>query len=125
MMEGRPVLLVEDEPLIRELMEDELAGAGFLPISALTGADALAEMHNVPGFLALVTDLRLPGIINGWQVGGEFRSRYPRAPIVFVTGFSEEQPADVGLSAFLRKPLSPSHVIEVLQALLRKAEADT
>lgn len=116
-MAGSPVLIVEDESVIRELLEDAFAEAGFVPITATTGAEALSELHAVGGFAALVTDIRLPGIVNGWQVGSAFRERHPEAPIVFVTGYPEEAPLKAERVAFMRKPFKAGEVVTRLQEL--------
>ncbi|WP_245475124.1 response regulator [Bradyrhizobium sp. Leo121] len=83
------VLLVEDDPLIREFVVEALREAGYHVIHASTGEEALAwcEHH-----VALVTDVRLPGQVDGWQIAERYREQDPNLPVIYATGFSPTPP---------------------------------
>jgi response regulator RpfG family c-di-GMP phosphodiesterase len=75
------VLLVEDEPLIREFVVEALRDAGYHVIHASTGEEALdlCKRHVAD---VLVTDVRLPGNIDGWQIAERCRESDPELPVL-------------------------------------------
>ena len=79
------VLLVEDEPLIREVMAELLALAGFDVTATTTGDEAVVLLAN-DGFTVLLTDVTMPGIIDGIRLAEHARALHPGLPIVFVSG---------------------------------------
>jgi CheY-like chemotaxis protein len=81
------VLLVEDESLIRTIMSEELADAGFDVTSAETGDEALTLLSGLAsGFHVLVTDIHMPGQTDGISLARIVRERYPSVPIIYTTG---------------------------------------
>lgn len=114
---NRTVLLVEDESILRTIMVEELVFAGFRVLEAETGEQAvdLIREHGAEiGFL--FTDIRLPGVLSGWNVAFEFRFLHPLRPVVYATGYSPEQDQVSG-SILLRKPYRPEQVVEALKKL--------
>src|SRR4051812_34720668 len=79
------VLVVEDEPELRQLIADGLEQEGFTVAQALDGADALARLHGY-AYDALVVDLGLPDR-NGMEILDEALSLYPTIRAVVITGF--------------------------------------
>jgi len=116
------VLLVEDEPSVRELARRALEGAGLRVLAAESGAEALALSDGHDGAIdALVSDLVMPGM-SGAQLARELRARRPGLHVIFMSGYPD--PARVGggelprHSAFLRKPFRPSDLRRELARLL-------
>jgi DNA-binding response OmpR family regulator len=97
------VLLVEDDPLIREFVVEALRDAGFHVIHASTGEEALAwrKRHAAD---VLVTDIKLPGKVDGWQIAERCREHNPELPVIYATGFSPVAPHPVPGSRTLTKP---------------------
>ena len=62
------VLFVEDEPLVRESVIPELEDAGFEVITAENGDDASCILREIGRIDLLLTDIRMPGRINGWDL---------------------------------------------------------
>lgn len=118
---GPKVLLVEDEPPLLALVVEGFQEAGLQPIWAGNGDDALSIMKVGPGPVALVTDIRLPGRLNGWELAERFRELKPSAPVIYVTGYSDSDPRPVSNSALLRKPYRLADVIAELRRLLAAA----
>jgi CheY-like chemotaxis protein len=107
------VLFVEDEAELRDVIAYELEHAGFRVVTAATGEEALETLRARPGAIDwLFTDIRLPGLIDGWRVADEFRFTYPLRPVVFATGAIQERPRGMIDSLFLRKPYRASEVVE-------------
>jgi len=87
--EGENVLIVDDEPAVRALMAEVLTELGYFILEASDGASALALLHTHARVDLLITDVGLPGGMNGRQVADAARVDRPDLPILFVTGYSE------------------------------------
>lgn len=88
------VLLVEDEPSIREIVADTLAEAGYICIPAGTGSDALRILEaDLYKFDLLLSDVRMPGDINGFQLAEEFQARTPGVPVIMISGHVDQETA--------------------------------
>lgn len=84
------ILLVEDEPLIREIMAEVLEDEGYLVTATCTGDEAailLAEDR----FALLLTDVTMPGTIDGIDLAEHARQVHPGLPVVFVSGRPESE----------------------------------
>lgn len=97
------ILLVEDEPLLRELAHDDLTDAGHAVTSAADADAALNALHAAE-FDLLVTDIRMPGAIDGWELARLARARLPHLGVVYISGYSPETIAPVPGGRFLKKP---------------------
>ncbi len=112
------VLLVEDDPDLRDVVAHVLEEAGFKVLVASTGEDALTMLQARPGEVDwLFTDIRLPGVIDGWRVADEFRFSHPLRPVVFTSGKVSEKPRTMCDSLFLRKPYRVSEVVRAFELL--------
>ncbi|RHW16337.1 PAS domain S-box protein [Sphingomonas gilva] len=87
---GRSVLVVDDEPTVRMLVTEQLAELGYSAIEAADGAGALAILGSQAVIDLLVTDVGLPGGMNGRQVAEAARMVRPELKVLFVTGFAEQ-----------------------------------
>ena len=120
------LLLVEDEALIRMMLEDELADAGFAPVAAADGRRALAELEANPNrFRGVVTDIRLGRGPNGWEIARRARELVPDMPVVYVSGDSAYEWTARGVpnSVMVAKPFNPAQVITAVSALLDQSDA--
>jgi signal transduction histidine kinase/ActR/RegA family two-component response regulator len=82
------ILVVDDEPPVREVLVDLLAGQGHEVIACEDGRSALARADGPPFDLALV-DLSMPGL-SGWEVAKGLRASQPGVPIALVTGWGDQ-----------------------------------
>ena len=115
------VLLVEDEPLIREIMAESLEDAGFEVIRAATGDEAISVIHSAQVTItALVTDFHMPGDADGGDVANCIRHKWPEMPVVIASGRPDimklSWQAEKGYR-LLRKPYGPRQLIGVLKEL--------
>jgi len=83
------VLVVDDEPTVRQLITEVLESMGCRTIEAPDGATALKILQSSAHIDLLITDLGLPGGINGRQVADVARATRERLRILFVTGYAE------------------------------------
>ncbi|RZM11654.1 MAG: response regulator, partial [Sphingomonas sp.] len=86
---GETVLVVDDEPTIRMLVVEVLEDLGYTAIEAGDGAAALRILRSDARIDLLVTDVGLPGGMNGRQVADAARDLRPGLNVLFVTGYAE------------------------------------
>ena len=97
-------LVVDDEPLIVLLVQDELQLAGFEVQSAATGEEALALLDRDREWDLLLTDIRMPGKVDGWELGRAALLLVPDLRIVYASGY-EDRPDDLpDREEFINKP---------------------
>jgi len=116
-MDGRRVLVVEDEAMIRFVMADEFEHAGCEVREAADGDEALTALTSEDRFDLMVTDIRMPGF-DGWTLAERARLVRPDLPVLYVTGFSNVDPRPVPGSEVLAKPFSPKQLLVVASRLV-------
>ncbi len=115
-MEKPTILLVEDEPLIIVLMEDALQEGGFAVTTAANGPTAQAMLLSGVEFHGLLTDIKLPGPLSGWDIARMARAQFPQIAVVYATGHGElDWPIEgVPGSVLITKPYAPAQAITAL-----------
>ena len=117
---ARPkVLIVEDEFLIRLTLSEALADDGFEVIEAADGAEALQALPGHDDMALLLTDIQLPGGMNGMEVARRVRADLPDLPVIFMTG-RPDSAGGAPVSAqnvFIAKPYLPSEVCAAARRL--------
>jgi DNA-binding response OmpR family regulator len=120
------VLVVEDEILIRMLVVDLLTDAGFTTLEAKTGDEALPLLE-VGGVSLIVTDINMPGRLDGIALAKAARQQIPGIPLVFVSGrpgkLAEARVMD-DPAAFVPKPFNFGALIADVKRLLESRSAD-
>jgi CheY-like chemotaxis protein len=111
----RNILLVDDEPLVRDVMQQALKGAGYHVLAAPDAEAALTLLRSTQTRVDLLcTDGILPGI-GVKQLIDDFRQRFPRAPVVVCSGHIEEElvrrQIAQGDYAFIAKPFTPQELV--------------
>jgi CheY-like chemotaxis protein len=81
------ILVVEDDLLIRELLVEALREEGYDVVHASNGEQAL-EWCKRQAADVLVTDIKLPRKVDGWQIAERCREHDPALPVIYATGFS-------------------------------------
>lgn len=120
MLDGKAILVVDDEPDLREILSDEFRHAGAIVHEAANGQEALRQSAS-QHFDVIVTDLRMPGG-DGFSLARALKARNTISPIlVLMTGFADltaEEAFDVGVEAFLTKPFHLDAIRENIERLL-------
>lgn len=115
------VLLVDDDPAIREVLGVYLRQEGCEVLEATNGLEALQLL---PQTDVVILDLMLPQL-TGWQVAQELRRDYPDLPLMMLTARGEEteriQGLELGADDYVTKPFSPREVVARVRALLRRS----
>jgi two-component system, OmpR family, response regulator len=115
------ILVVEDEAVVRDLLVAELQDAGYDVVAVEAGEPALEVLRDRRRDIDwLFTDIRLPGVIDGWRVADEFRLTHPFRPVVYATAYAPEQARQLQGSFFFRKPYRPDQIV----AAFRRLSAD-
>ena len=115
------VLLVEDEPAVRDIASQMLAMQGFLVLEAVNGPEAIrqAEAYDGPIHL-LLTDVMMPAM-NGRELADRLKAMRPGLAVVYMSGYSEDELLRCGIQAgsatFLPKPFT----LEVLARTIKEA----
>jgi CheY-like chemotaxis protein len=104
------ILVVENDPRVREPMVEGLRQAGYETFDASSGPEALTLLDlNKPE--VLVTDVLLSGEMTGWDVAEQGRSRNPDLIVIYASGFAPERSREVPGSRHLTKPFKAGQVI--------------
>jgi putative nucleotidyltransferase with HDIG domain len=122
-VEHKPrVLVVDDEPFIRDILADFLAMEGYSVRTADDGRGALAELRNAP-FDVIVTDLKMPNI-GGLELLREVTVAYPSTLTVIMTGFGTVETAidamKQGAYDYVLKPFKADEIIQVVSRAVRQ-----
>ncbi|AMD01517.1 sigma-54-dependent transcriptional regulator [Halomonas chromatireducens] len=117
---GLPILIVEDDAAILELLEEELQEAGYRTLGVTSAEEALATMSHSDVAL-VISDVRLPGI-NGMEMLEQLRSRGSQLGFIVITAFGTIDQAvealKIGADDFLTKPLDLESVREAVYRVL-------
>lgn len=115
------ILLVEDEPAVRNLASRVLRRRGYHVIEAVDGGDALRIANAYDGTIALiVTDLIMPGL-DGPRLAQALVPSRPEMRVLFMSGYTEADLPNQGVlsgAEFLGKPFLPDDLLRVVVSLL-------
>lgn len=117
------ILVVDDEPVIQQVLEYLLTSKGFLYIKCLDGKEAFEAMDDVE-FNLVILDLNLPDI-NGLEIAGYLEENHPNTPILFITGdhsatsmMLEEDCKNREDRQFIYKPLTSEALYPAIEKLI-------
>jgi FixJ family two-component response regulator len=115
---SRNVLVVDDDPRVRQSLESLLISAGFDVRLFGSGAEVL-QSGALDAAGCLITDVRMPGI-DGWELQRRTRSAHPLLPLIFVTAHQDEggfhRALSGGAFAFLYKPFDGEELLRTVEA---------
>ncbi|EJM63355.1 response regulator with CheY-like receiver, AAA-type ATPase, and DNA-binding domains [Pseudomonas sp. GM50] len=114
------ILVVEDDPLILEFLCEILQEEGF-SVEPKVSADAASQFleQHAPEVGLLLTDITMPGKLNGADLANQFGDRWPDKPIMIMSGF--ETPKSSGVKhrvAFIKKPWAVGQLLDCVQNAL-------
>lgn len=116
------ILIVEDEYLIRLTLAEALTEDGFTVLEAATGAQALAAAGAQAGIALLLTDIQLPGGMDGVALARRLREAAPDLPVIFMTGRPDRGAAAAATArdVWITKPYPLSEVCAAARRLTRR-----
>jgi two-component system cell cycle sensor histidine kinase/response regulator CckA len=119
------ILLVEDEPVVRELVREILHTYKYNVIEAESGMAALRVWDNYTGKIdLLLTDMVMPEGLNGRELADQLKKRSPELKVIFSSGYSAEslgREMTEGDTAFLPKPYLPPQLAQLVRQCLDAA----
>ncbi len=122
------IFIVEDEPLIQEMLQIVLEDSGFEVNMAYSSMEAIATLEAQPSkFQALITDVNLShSELTGRDVAKRARELKPDLPVVYMTGDSAHEWTSVGVpnSVLLMKPFTFSQLVTAVSQLLHGGGPD-
>lgn len=120
----KPVLVVDDEAIVRESIRDWLKDAGYQVSVAESGEEAL-KMIQKQNFGVMILDLRLPGI-TGIDVLKKARTLKPDIKSIVITAYptmlTQEEAAKLGAIDYLVKPIFPDKLEELIRETLGEVD---
>ena len=116
------ILVVDDEDMLRMLICEVLNEHGYKSLEASDGSQALASLKSSVAIDLMLSDVGLPGGMNGRQVAEAARQLRPDLRVLFITGYADKSAMDGGLlnavTQVLTKPFSMNALIEKIRAML-------
>jgi two-component system NtrC family sensor kinase len=115
------VLLVEDSEEVAQVSREYLERIGHTVVTVTNGVDALAALGNVRGIDIVLSDIVMPGEMDGLDVARQVRTQFPGLPIILVTGYSSSANAArrEGFEV-LRKPYNITRIARAIETHLAK-----
>ena len=114
------MVVIDDDPDVREVLRDFLIAEGYVVFEAGNGADGLALCDVDPPDLVL-SDVLMPGM-TGWEVAATCRERFPTVPVGLITGWGDqldpEELARHRIRFVLTKPFGRDEVLRAVAAAL-------
>lgn len=125
-MEPHKILVVDDEPDLREILQCNLENAGYLVDTAESAEEALHKLQ--PDYSLILLDVMLGGI-SGFRMANKLRNELKlKTPIIFLTAKDTENDMLTGFSAggddYISKPFSLHEVLARIKAVLRRTESE-
>jgi CheY-like chemotaxis protein len=110
-----PVLVVDDDADIREILEIALGANGYSVVTAVSGADCLAKLRGPIRPRVILLDMMMPEV-NGWQVCEALAAdpALSRIPVVVLTGNVQIPSDTLGVEVFLHKPIDLARLLEAV-----------
>jgi CheY-like chemotaxis protein len=116
------ILIVEDEPLLRELAVEVIEDAGFVALEAGNAEEAVDLLETRPDIAVLFTDVNMPGSMDGLTLAHTVRERWPPIKVLIASGLVRLNQSDLPAnSVFLEKPYRGESVIAQLRSLVDPA----
>jgi PAS domain S-box-containing protein len=116
---GETVLIVDDEPTVRMLVTEVLAELGYAAIEAADGASGLKVLQSDVRIDLLITDVGLPGGLNGRQMADAVRQSRPDLRVLFITGYAENAMLTNGYLEPHMHVLSKPFAMEILASRIK------
>jgi CheY-like chemotaxis protein len=110
------ILLVEDDVLVRFTTAEVLRDGGFDVLEAVDSSEALALLSTGHPLDLVITDIRMPGHMDGMQLANVLKNARPNLPVALLS--SHLQRPDHSADIFISKPYDPDKLVEVVKRLI-------
>lgn len=114
MTTSRTVLVVDDDPMLRDLLVQTLTAIGHESVSAVDGLDALEQMKKRT-FDVVISDIKMPNM-DGLQLLKEIRESHASTPVLFISGYATSEMIQLAQpDGFLTKPFRIHQVEDMIE----------
>jgi CheY-like chemotaxis protein len=113
------ILVVEDDVFLRYALAEWLRDDGHEVVEAVSGDEAATVLSSIMTVDLVITDVQMPGSLNGLQLARNIRAAFPSLPVIVVSG--QPRPAtfdEVGAAAFFLKPYDFDELTARVAALI-------
>lgn len=112
---GKSILVVEDEPFVRDDLVDFFEDRGFTVHAAGNADEAIRILDRHQGIFAVLTDIEMPGSMDGIRLAHQVRDRHPPTVLLVASGVARPSPDDLPTGAqFFAKPFNPRVLLQQL-----------
>lgn len=119
-------LIVEDNYLLLEMLTKLCEHEGMRVLAASSGEAALTTLRAGGEAIDwLFTDIRLPGLIDGWTVADAYRERHPHRPIIYASTSAPIEGRTVSGSIFVRKPFQARDILALARMIVASNGAES
>lgn len=118
------VLVVDDEPLVLDVMRRTLEALGWATFGAANAGEAYAAMEAHPLISIAIIDVTMPQV-KGSVLAGQLRARWPNVTLLLSSGYSSESIGNLeamGVDGFVAKPFTPENLLDAMLAALSRSE---
>lgn len=116
-MAARRLLIVEDEFLIRMTLAEVLTDDGYEVVEAGDADEALAALEREHDLSVMLTDIQLPGALDGKALAAKARETRPNLPVIFMSGRPDPSAGSSPLDVHINKPYLPSTISAAVRRL--------
>jgi CheY-like chemotaxis protein len=118
-MTSRPhVMIVEDNYLLLDALTAVCEQHGVGVVAASSGEAALTLLRQRGAAIDwLLTDISLPGLVDGWSVAQAYRAIHPDRPVIYASAGERRERSPVSRSLFLQKPLRTREIVEIARMM--------
>ena len=115
------ILLVDDEAAVRQMASELLSETGYRVVEAVDSVSAINQAEKLEHLDLLLTDIGLPGMMNGISLAAELKLKHPRLKVLFITGFAggSNLVSVDATTRVLAKPFSLNELSSRVHALIR------
>lgn len=118
MMSTPCVLIVEDNFVLLEILTRLCEQQGIRVLSASSGEGGLTMLRRAGDVIDwLITDISLPGLVDGWEVAEAYRARHPDRPVIYASAGTPVEQRTVPGSLFIRKPFQVREVVAIARMM--------
>ncbi len=119
-LDGRLVLLVEDDDKVRDVVRKQLSALGCAVLEAESGHEAADMVENIPAIAIVLSDIVMPGGMDGRALARFVRRFRPELPVVLMSGYADKAATGLEDSALpvLAKPFTQELLLEALHAAI-------
>src|SRR5579862_666070 len=116
------ILVVEDDRFVRDMILDVLTEAGFAVCHVAGGGEAMVSLALRPDIDVVVTDIDMPGTLDGIELAGRIHQCWPGVGVVLVSGGSRVTRPIPPRAKFLAKPFSAAALLRSIRGFIGEGE---